>query len=70
MTALARLEVGNPIKGWTLGKTPDGAVLTHQAVLAAAATFPLSLDEDGEFIFERKLFLNKVLEIADSEGEG
>ena len=67
MEALAVMMENNEIPGWTLGKSEDGGILTDDAVFDAVAKHPLSI-VDGEITFERKSFLNKVLELAKPEG--
>ena len=65
MEALARLVGlnGDGTPGWTLLKAPDGAVLTHEAVFAAAAVEPLILSR-GDVAFAKKPFMDRVLALA------
>jgi hypothetical protein len=64
MEATARLLFkagGAP--GWAFPAQPDGSMLTHEAVFAAAAAQPLVLI-GGQPGFEREAFLQKALELA------
>ena len=54
---------------WTLPKLPDGSIPTTEAVFYAAASQPF-IEKDGEFIFDRESFLEKVLDLAEVEGHG
>lgn len=65
MEALARLVGvnGDGTPGWTLLETPDGGVLTHEAVFAAAAVEPLIFVR-GDVGFARKPFMDRVLALA------
>ncbi len=67
MQALMRLLEEEGAPGWTLPKQPDGAIPTQEWVFAAAAVQPLiGINNDAQF--EREPFLEKVLELAESEG--
>lgn len=61
MEALAEMVVNEELRGWTLAKLDDGSTPADDAVLAAVAQHPLSI-VDGEITFERKSFLNRILE--------
>lgn len=65
MQALAQLVGlnGDGTPGWTLLKAPDGAVLTHEAVFAAAAVEPLVFS-CGDVAFAKKPFMDRVLALA------
>ncbi len=65
MEALARLVGvnGDGTPGWTLLKAPDGGVLTHEAVFAAAAVEPLIFTR-GDIGFAKKPFMDRVLGLA------
>jgi len=67
MHALSRLTDENPPKGWTLPEQSDGAVPINEAMFAAAAVEPI-IYEDGEVAFDRESFMNKVLELSDTDG--
>jgi hypothetical protein len=69
MEALARLLEERGAPGWTLPKTPDGAIPTQEAVFSAAAVEPLA-KVDGEIGFEQQAFLKRVLAEAEVEGNG
>ena len=69
MNALAKLVEERDAPGWTLPKLPDGSIPTQQAVFTAAAVHPL-VEQDGEMVFDRASFLDRVLEVADPEGRG
>ena len=64
MEALARLVEDEGAPGWTLPQMPDGSILTHRAVFNAAAVHPL-VERDGEWVFDRTSFLDRVLELAE-----
>src|SRR5205085_11697164 len=63
MEALARLLENEDTSGWTL-RLPNGAVLTQEPILAAAAVEKL-IDKESDVGFGRESFLNKVLELAE-----
>jgi len=67
MAALAKIITKQAAPGWTLGKDKEGGVLTHQALLEAAAVFPLSMI-DGDVGFELEGFLAKALELVEAKG--
>jgi len=81
MFIIARLFKGEPQKAgavllrmqalvrlwWTLPKQPDGAIPTQEWVFAAAAVQPL-IEINNDAQFEREPFLDKALELAESEG--
>ncbi len=67
MQALARLLEEEGAPGWTLPKQPDGAIPTQEWVFAAAAVQPL-IEINNDAQFEREPFLDKVLKLAESEG--
>jgi hypothetical protein len=69
MEALSHLLEKEGAPGWTLPRTPDGAIPTQVAVLAAAAVEPRTRI-DNEVGFERNSFLNRVLAEAEVEGHG
>jgi hypothetical protein len=66
--ALARLLDAEGAPGWTL-PLPNGALLTQEAVFAAAAAEPL-IEHEGEVAFDRQKFLARVLEMADLDQIG
>lgn len=66
MNALARVT-REGAKGWVLDeRAPDGMALVNDTMFAAAAVEPLTLDSDGEYVFDRDSFLRRVLELAAS----
>ena len=67
MQALARLLEDEGAPGWTLPKQPDGAIPAQEAVFAAAAVQRL-VEIDNDARFDRGPFLDKVFELAESEG--
>lgn len=67
MQALVRLLADEGVSGWTLPKQPDGAIPVQEAVFAAAAVQPL-VEIDNDARFDRSEFMDKVLELAESEG--
>jgi hypothetical protein len=68
LEALVNLLVDEGASGWTLS-LPNGAVLTQEPVFAAAAVQPL-IEQDGNVVFERETFLDKVLELAEVDQIG
>jgi hypothetical protein len=67
MSALAQLAEAGHVRGWTLPeRTADGGILASEAVFEAAAVHPL-IQRKREWVFERRSFLHRVLELADSE---
>lgn len=68
MNALANLISGDQgAPGWTWKpKDGDGRVFTAAAMFSAAAVEPLLLD-GNECVFDRARFLDRVLELAESE---
>jgi hypothetical protein len=67
MEALAHL-FGNMVpKGWAFPAGPDGGSLTAEPVFAAAAIQPMIL-QDERPAFERASFMDKVLELASTDG--
>lgn len=62
MQALAQL-VEEGIPGWTKPEQPNGAIMTHGALYAAAGVQPL-IEKDGDVAFDRKKFLRKVFQLA------
>jgi hypothetical protein len=48
---------------------PSGAVLTQEPVFAAAAIEPL-IEQDGNVVFDRELFLERVLELTELDRIG
>jgi hypothetical protein len=67
MNALARVVNKASLKGWTIPGSRDGGIFTESAVFAAAAEHPL-IERGNDFVFDRKSFLNRVLEVAEPEG--
>lgn len=67
MQAMSRVYEDGRIDGWTLPSDASGGVPTHDAVLAAAAAEPIAL-VDGRPGFDRRSFLDRVLEIATAQG--
>ena len=67
MAALAEIIAKQAAPGWTFGEDKEGGVLTHQALLDAAAVFPLSMI-DGDVGFALDGFLAKALELAEAKG--
>jgi hypothetical protein len=67
MNAVAKIVDAGGAPGWTLPKLPDGSVPTMEAVFTAAAEHPL-FEREGEIVFDRTLFLDRVLEVAEPEG--
>ena len=67
MQALALLLEDEGAPGWTLPKESDGAIPVQEAVFAAAAVQPL-VEIGNHARFERRPFLDKVLECAEIEG--
>jgi hypothetical protein len=65
--ALSKIISKQAAPGWTLGKGKDGFVLTHKALIDAAAIFPLSRI-NGDISFELEGLLAKALELAEAEG--
>ena len=66
MHALMLLLQEDDVSGWARPIMPDGSRLVNDALFNAAAVQPL-IDRDGQWAFERQSFLDKVLELADSE---
>lgn len=69
MQALARVFERGQIEGWTLPGDATHGIPTHHAALAAAAAEPLIL-VDGRPAFDRRSFLDRVLQLADPNGFG
>ena len=69
MQALASLLESKGAPGWALPPQKDGAIATQEWVFAAAAVQPLVII-DEQPSFEHEAFLNKVLELAETEGQG
>ena len=67
MVALSKIIGSNSAPGWTMESNKEGAVLTKQELIEAAAIFPLS-GVDGDIGFEKNGFLSKALEFAEIEG--
>jgi len=67
LAALAKIVDKKDASGFTLPSKKNGAVLTKQELVEAAAIFPLS-EIDGEICFELDGFLSKALELAEVEG--
>lgn len=67
MQALSRAFEHGRIEGWTLPGDEDGGIPTHHAALAAAASEPLILVH-GRPGFDRRSFLDRVLQLADASG--
>ncbi len=67
MQALVQLLNVEGVSGWTLPKQADGAIPVQEAVFEAAAVQPL-VEIENDARFDRQLFLDKVLELAESEG--
>ena len=68
MQALARAIERGSLLGWTLPEEPDGGVPTHSALLEAAASTPLRL-EDGEFVFDRDELLRAAFQARKGDAE-
>lgn len=68
MEALAHLLENEDTSGWTLW-LPNGAVVTQEPILAAAAVEKL-IENESDVGFDRESFLKKVLELADLDIEG
>ena len=66
MHALMLLLQEDDVSGWALPIMPDGSRLVNDALFSAAAVQPL-IERDGQWAFERQSFLDKVLELAESE---
>lgn len=69
MVALSKTIKDEGARGWTMESNKEGAVLTKQELIEAAATFPLS-ETDEDIGFEINGFLSKALELAEIEGTG
>jgi hypothetical protein len=69
LNALAKLVKAGDASGWTLPSLSVGSIPTQEAVFTAAAVHPL-VEQDGEFVFDRASFLDRVLEVAEPEGRG
>jgi hypothetical protein len=67
LAALAKIVDKKDARGFTLLSKKNGAVLTKQELVEAAAVFPLS-ENDGVIYFELEGFLLKALELAEVEG--
>jgi hypothetical protein len=67
LEALVNLLVYEGAPGWTLS-LPNGAVLTQEPVFAAAVQ--QLIEQDGNVVFDREPFLDKVLELAELDEIG
>lgn len=66
--AVSRLLVqGEGAPGWTIKSGTDDSIFAAHAVFAAAAVEPMVMGDDGEFAFDRKRFLARVLEMSEPE---
>lgn len=63
MEALARLLRREELPGWAKPVRPDGAVLTHPALFAAAGVATV-VERKGEMAFDRDDFLRTAFELA------
>lgn len=67
LSALAKIVDNKDAPGFVLPSKKNGAVLTKQELVEAAAIYPLS-EVDGEICFELDGFILKALELAEVEG--
>lgn len=69
LTALARLQSDQALRGWTLPGTEAGMDYIHADLLKAAADEPVIEDEQKQAAFDVESFRRRVLGIAETRGQ-
>jgi len=67
LTAMSRMLQSGTLPGWSTPASSDGSVNVAEPVWLATATEPLILEERDAY-FDPASFLNKVLLLAQAEG--
>lgn len=68
LTALARLQRDEPLRGWTLPGNELGMQVIHADLVKAAANEPLIENLAGEAAFDADSFRRRVLANAEARG--
>jgi hypothetical protein len=68
LTALARLQSDDPVRGWSMPGGEPGVQFIHADLVKAAAEEPMIEDAAGQAAFDAESFRRRVLANAEARG--